>query len=150
MEVSHMNEVFGLNEEAWNRWDQYRRSRRKGYKTDFGRSRAQVRLASFGEFQMEAVERCMEKEWIDLYPLPKEQIEAIRKAKGLADAEARQFEAMKIRADKVRFRAPRHGETARDYRIDLESAERRFEDAQYRARVATGPRSFKELMGAKR
>lgn len=144
-----MNEVFGLNEEAWSKWDQYRRSRRKGYKTDFGRNRAQTRLASFGEYQMEAVIRCMEKEWIDLYPLPKQEIEAIQKAKSKAFSEARQFEEMKIRADKIRFRAPRYGETSRDYRIDLESAERRFEDAQYRARASAAPRSLRELLGAK-
>lgn len=144
-----MNEVLGLNEEAWSRWDQYRRSRRKAYKTDFGRNRAQIRLASFGEWQMEAVERCMEKEWIDLYPLPKQMVQELEKRRANSQNEQRQFEEMKIRADKIRFRTPRYGETSRDYRIDLEAAERRFDDAQYRARASAAPRSLRELLMVK-
>jgi hypothetical protein len=144
-----MNEVFGLNEEAWNRWDQYRRSRRKGYKTDFGRNRAQIRLASFGEYQMEAVERCMEKEWIDLYPLPKQMVQELEKRKANGQQEQRRFEEMKIRAHRIRFRDPYQGESSKDYGWDLERAERDFADRQYRNRVAAGPKSLREMLGAK-
>jgi hypothetical protein len=92
----------------------------------------------------------MAREWQGLFPLGKQEIAALEKRRATGQYEQRRFEEMKIRADRVRFRSPRNGESSRDYQIDLESAERRFEDAQYRARVASGPRSFKELMGAKR
>lgn len=137
-----MNEVFGLNEEAWNRWDQYRRSRRKGYKTDFGRTRAQMRLASFGEWQMEAVMRCMEKEWIDLYPLPKEVIADLERRRRDDGKTARQMAELALRASQVGFRQPFKGEDLLGYRTLVERAEH-----QHAVRRPRGPQSIADLLG---
>jgi hypothetical protein len=149
MEVSQVNEVFGLNEDAWNKWVAYKKSMKKPYKTALGIAKAQKTLAACGEWQMETVQNCMEREWQGIFPLPKQAVQELEKRRSNSEHEQRQFEAMKIRTDKVRFRAPRNGESSRDYRIDLESAERRFEDAQYRARVATSPKSLRELLMVK-
>jgi hypothetical protein len=130
-------------------WCEYKRKFKKPYRTEFAIERAQKKLASFGEWQMQAVEHCMEREWQGLFPLPKQMVAELEKHRADSQHEQRQFEAMKIRADKVRFRSPRYGESSRDYRIDLESAERRFEDAQYRARAATSPKSLRELLMVK-
>lgn len=143
-----MNEVFGLNEEAWTRWNKYRAGIRKPYKSAASIDLAQRRLASFGEYQMQVVEQSIERAWTGLFALNKTELARLEKAKTLAREEARAMEALAIRAQRIRFRQPRPGETSRDYRIDLESAERRFEDQQYRARAATAPRSLKELLGA--
>lgn len=118
-----MNEVFGLNREAWDRWVQYRRSRRKGYKTEFGMEKAQKKLASFGEYQMEAVERCMEKEWIDLYPLPKEMIAQLEKRKREDAKHNRHMEELTRRAALVGFRKPFPNEDEIGYRTLVERAE---------------------------
>jgi hypothetical protein len=144
-----MNLPLGLNAEAWSRWVEYRKSIKKPYRTEFAIESAQKKLAGFGEYQMQVVERSMQEEWRGLFPLPKQMVAELEKRRANSELEQRQFEAMKIRADKVRFRAPRCGESSRDYRIDLESAERRFEDAQYRARAATSPKSLRELLMVK-
>lgn len=141
---------FGLNEEAWNRWIEYRRKIRKAYRTEFAIERAQRKLASFGEWQMQVVEQSMEREWTGLFPLNKGTLAELERARRNADKDAREFEAMKIRADRIRFRPPMVGESSRDYRISLECAERNFEDAQYRARRAIeGPRSLKAMLMGK-
>ena len=139
--------MIGLNEEAWSKWTDYRKKIRKSYKTDFAIDRAQKKLASFGEYQMHVVEQSMEREWTGLFPLNKGVLAELEKAKRCAQIEARELEAMKIRADRIRFRAPRVNESSRDYRISLESAERAFEDARYRERQAKqGPRSLAQML----
>jgi hypothetical protein len=144
-----MNEVFGLNEEAWKRWCEYKRSRKKPYKTELGLAKAQKTLAACGEWQMETVQHCMEREWQGIFPLPKQMIAELEKRKVNGQQEQRRLEEMKIRADKVRFRMPYPGESSREYRFDLERAERDFADRQYRNRVAAGPKSLREMLGAK-
>jgi hypothetical protein len=142
-----MNEIFGLDLKAWEKWIEYRRKLRKAYRTEFAIERAQKKLASFGDYQMHVVEQSMEREWTGLFPLNKGLLAELEKAKRVRETEAREFEALSIRADRIRFRAPRVGETSRDYRISLESAERAFEDARYRERQKEmGPRSLAQML----
>jgi hypothetical protein len=145
-----MNEVFGLNAEAWNRWCEYKRKFKKPYRTEFAIERAQKKLASFGDWQMQAVEHCMEREWQGLFPLPKQMVAELEKHRANGQQEQRRFEEMKIRAHRIRFRDPYQGESSKDYGWDLERAERDFADRQYRNRVAAGPKSLREMLqGAK-
>jgi hypothetical protein len=139
-----MNEVFGLNREAWSRWVEYRKQRRKPYKTDFGRSRAMKKLASFGDYQMEAVERCMEKEWVDLYPLPKADLLALEKKKRDDGKRLRTLADLAVRAAEVGFRQPFAGEDEVGYRTLVERAEH-----MHWQKRKSAPRSIGELLGAK-
>jgi hypothetical protein len=141
--------MIGLNEEAWDVWNKYRTRIRKPYKCGPSVELAQKRLASFGEYQMQVVEQSIERAWTGLFALNKTELQKLEADKAKSISESRQFEDLAIRAQRVRFRQPRNGESPRDYRIDLESAERRFEDAQYRARAATSPKSLRELLMVK-
>ena len=139
-----MNEIFGLNQEAWARWCEYRKTRKKPYKTEFGVDRAQKKLASFGDYQMEAVERCMEKEWVDLYPVPANEIAKLKKNRDLQAKETRQLRELLDRARKLGFRDPLPQEDSVTYRMLLE----RFEHQRWQ-QSRSAPRSIGELLGAK-
>lgn len=139
-----MNEVLGLNEEAWNRWIAYKRKMRKAYRTEFAIERAQKKLAGFGEYQMQVVERSMENEWQGLFPLPKGEIAALEKKKRDDSKRIRNLAELAARAAKVDFRQPFAGEDEIGYRTLVERAE----DQHWRKR-RSGPASIGELLGAK-
>ena len=140
-----MNEVFGLNQEAWNKWAAYKKQLHKKF-VPASIELAQKKLAQFGEHQMQVVERSIEHGWSGLFPLPKAQVKAMDREAQQRDEDARVMEELRVRAQVVRFRIPKENEPARDYRIALESAERSFADEQYRRRLADGPRSLKQML----
>lgn len=63
-----MNEVFGLDVEAWERWLQYRKAIKKPLKP-VSYEAAQKRLAAFGYQQAAVVEQSIANGWQGLFPL---------------------------------------------------------------------------------
>lgn len=115
--------MIGLNQEAWANWCQYRRTIKKPYKTEFAIERAQKKLASFGEWQMQVVEQSMEREWRGLFSLPKDVIARLEREKRDNSRRIRALEDLAVRAAQVGFRQPFVGEDEVGYRTLVERAE---------------------------
>jgi hypothetical protein len=106
MEVSHMNEVLGLNEAAWETWIAYRKKIRKPLK-EFSHDAAKKRLASFGDGQMDAVLTSIANGWTGVFPPGKKAPSAVRdeqKARDRAQTEARHLADLRARAARIGFR----------------------------------------------
>lgn len=138
-----MNEVFGLNERAWDRWVAYRKQIKKPYRTPFAIEQAQKKLAGFGEYQMEVVERSMTEEWRGLFPLPKAMLAELEKKKRDESKRLRDLAALAERARRVGFREPMYLEDVLGYQTLVERAEHL---AWSKSRG--GPRTVGELLGA--
>lgn len=115
-----MNEVLGLNTEAWKLWVGYRKSIRKALKPA-SIELAQKKLASFGDQQMAAVENSIANGWTGLFPPPKEK--AAFKQQLNTQRQDRDFEELKTRATRVGFRQPRENEDLLGYKTLVERAE---------------------------
>jgi hypothetical protein len=124
-----MNEVFGLNAEAWNTWLEYRKEIRKPLKP-MSQKLAAKKLAKFGKDQMRVVEQAIENGWTGLWPLTEKgnggppQFRAEKKAQ----RDQIEMNELKIRAEKIGFRQPIPGEDVCGYRTLVERAEARSYD----------------------
>lgn len=137
--------MIGLHEPAWAAWLAYRKLRRKPYKTEHGLNRAMKRLASFGEWQMESVQKCIDHEWIDLYCITDKEIAQIRKERAQANKDAALLANLRERAQKIGYRDCVPNEDLAGYKFLVERAER--EDADRRWRESrNGPKNISELL----
>lgn len=123
MEVSHMNEVFGLNLKAWEQWLTYRKEIRKPLKP-VSFALAQKKLASFGDQQMAVVENSITNGWTGLFPPPKEK--AAFKAVLASNREDRDFQELRTRAARIGFRQPMPTEDLLGYKTLVQRAEHNF------------------------
>lgn len=137
-----MNLPLGLNADAWSRWVEYRKMLKKPYKTAYAIECAQKKLASFGDYQMQTVEHCMEREWRGLFPLPKEVIADLERRRRDDGKTARQMAELASRASQVGFRQPFKGEDLLGYRTLVERAEH-----QHAVSRPRGPQSIADLLG---
>ncbi len=139
-----MNEVFGLNEHAWEAFVAYRKQIKKPLKP-VSFDAAKKRLASFGEGQMDAVLTTIANGWQGIFP-PGQKSQSVKKAEQKAQAqmqaEHRAFAELRSRADAIRFRMPIPGEDLIGYRTLVERAE----DQHQRKR--SGPQNIAKLLGA--
>jgi hypothetical protein len=134
-----MSEVFGLNEEAWNKWLKYRKDIKKPLKpASF--ELAQKKLASFGNRQMDAVDNSIANGWTGLFPPPKEK--AVFKQQQDTARQDRDFQEFASRAKRVGFRAPFQGEDLIGYKTLVERAE--HQHAMNRPK-GNGPATVSEL-----
>lgn len=134
-----------LNQEAWANWCQYRRTIKKPYKTEFAIERAQKKLASFGEWQMQVVEQSMEREWRGLFSLPKDVIARLEREKRDDKKRARELAELAERASRIGFRKPLHDEGPVEYRTLVERAE--HQDWLRKANARVGVRSIADVIG---
>lgn len=141
-----MNEVFGLNLKAWGRWMDYRSNIRKPYKS-MSMEAAQLKLASFGEYQMQVVEQSIERGWTGLFELPAKTLAKLKEKKRRAEAERELLEDLRRRAEKVGYRDYIKDEDVSGYRFLVERAERNDADRRWRER--RGPQAVSDLLGAK-
>jgi len=63
-----VDEVIGLNDLAWRRYDSYRKKIGKAFKAA-SISTAQRKLSTYGNDQMAVVEQTIERSWIGLFPV---------------------------------------------------------------------------------
>jgi hypothetical protein len=140
-----MNEILGLNLKAWGRWMDYRSNIRKPYKS-MSLEAAQLKLASFGEYQMQVVEQSIERGWTGLFELPKKVVAQLEEKKRRANAEKLLIEDLRKRAEKIGYRDYISGEDVAGYRFLVEREERN--DAERRWRAGR-PKSVAELLEAK-
>jgi hypothetical protein len=117
MEVSHMNEVFGLDLKAWNMWIEYRKQLRKPL-PKASIELAQKKLAAFGHRQMEAVEYSISNGYQGLFEPKKLKQDTAR-----ADSERIEWANIRERASRANFRGPMDGEDLIGYRTLVERAE---------------------------
>jgi hypothetical protein len=120
-----MNEVLGLDETAWNTWIAYRKKRKKPL-PEASYDAAKKRLASFGDGQMDAVLTSIANGWQGVFPPGKKapsQVRADQKKVERSQAEAREFEDLKARAQRVGYRQPFQGEDLIGYRTLVQRAE---------------------------
>jgi hypothetical protein len=140
-----MNEVLGLNREAWERWMTYKKSIRKPYK-QASIELAQKKLASFGEWQMQVVEQSIERGWTGLFELPKKELRRLQDEKRQMNRDAELLENLRERARKVGYRDFMAGEDLGSYKFLIERAER--DDAERRWRDSRkGPQGIATLIG---
>lgn len=117
-----MNEVMGLNSEAWSKWFAYKKQLHKKF-VPASVEAAQKKLAAFGEHQMLVVERSIENGWSGLFPLPKTVLADLEKAKRNDAKRLRDLADLAVRAAQVGFRQPFAGEDPIGYGTLVERAE---------------------------
>jgi hypothetical protein len=132
-----MNTEFGLDEDAWKMWVEYRKQIRKPL-TQASIPLAQKRLAALGPQQREAVEYSIGNGYQGLFA-PKSAQKVVQKLNGHA-IEMRELMA---RAEKVGFRAPKDGEDHVVYGMLVRRAE--HEDYAKRQKTA-GPKSIAAML----
>lgn len=137
-----MNEVFGLNSEAWDRWVKYRKEIRKPLKSADSIELAQKKLASFGDRQMDAVENSICNGWTGLFPPPKEK--AVFKKEQDTKRQDRDFAEYESRAKRIGFRGPFSGEDLLGYKTLVERAEHNHAMSRPRG---NGPQTVAQLFG---
>jgi len=141
-----MNEVFGLNAEAWNTWLAYRKEIRKPLKP-MSQKLAAKKLAKFGKDQMRVVEQAIENGWTGLWPLTEKGNggpPAFR-AEKKAQRDLIEMNELKIRAEKIGFRQPLPGEDLLSYRTLVERAE--WQASEKRRVQARGMQPIAKLLG---
>lgn len=116
-----MNEVFGLDLEAWKMWVEYRKQIRKPLRVA-SIQLAQKRLAALGPQQLEAVEYSIANGYQGLFA-PKSAKAQVQKM----NTDQRKLNELAQRAAKTGFRQPREGEDLIGYRTLLE----RHENSQW-------------------
>lgn len=139
-----MNEVFGLNEKAWERWHGYRKQLRKGYKSQASIELAQKKLAGFGDWQMQVVEQSIERGWTGLFEIPKRQMKELKEARRIQDRDRVLLIELRERAERVKFRDWREGEDVQQYEYLVLRAER--EEVDRRWRENRKPRTMATLL----
>jgi hypothetical protein len=129
MEVSAMNEVFGLDLKAWQLWLDYRKEIRKPLKS-MSQQLAAKKLASYGKDQQKVVEQSIENGWTGLFPLVEKSNKgpAQFKAEKQAHRDLIEMNELTLRAEKVGYRKPIEGEDLIGYRTLVQRAEGRAAD----------------------
>lgn len=133
-----MSTVFGLDEDAWKMWIEYRKQIKKSLKSA-SIPLAQKRLAALGPQQREAVEYSIANGYQGLFA-PKSAKQVVKR---MTD-DVKKLESLAERARAVGFREPRDGEDS----ITYEMLVRRAEDDAYWKRRGKA-RSVADLLGAK-
>lgn len=139
MEVSKVGTEFGLDEEAWSMWVEYRKQIRKPLRSA-SLALAQKRLAALGPQQREAVEYSIANGYQGLFA-PKSAQKVIRQINN----DASEMLELRVRAEKIGFRMPVSGEDVICYRMMVVRAE----DANYLKQRRLGQTSVAQLLGAK-
>lgn len=124
--MKETDRVFGLNEQAWNKWVAYKKQLHKKF-VPASMEAAQKKLAAFGEYQMQVVDQSIERGWSGLFELPKSQVKRLDAQTKKVGDDRRKLESWAARALAVGFRAPHLGEDP----ITYEMLVRRAEDADY-------------------